>query len=583
MYMSHANVLKFFLCCLQVPKEPIILPSVMGMQDPGLMKMPMAPMCGVQQTSVSDVQPQNSNPLPQNLNPIPIPPPPPPPPPQPSPLPPYGQPRSDSPSFTNSPTFTSFSCANGNGSYSNTSTNTIHYGSQFYDGRYNQRPMLTNLPLPNELPLNRMAMHLNDSQFNRYLSNGSLDQAILDKELPDLGQLNSPLFSDASYNHNVMHDFFSPSADLANSRSPFTSMSDCVPSSIDSDRKRPNCLDVLPNSKHRRIAKNIPTPHSLEINSGIDIFSGQTTPLSSTSTAASSSTPDSCVMPPMGNPAMPYDHLLKPNCEALDILNGASYSSVECWGNFEGIDPSISSDDLLNENNNITPFVPGDDDSSASIGPSTLSVEPKGLPLGPDNSSIVSPPTMDISTLTDVASQKDNNESLVASSPFQINRCSESFPVESIENFDLTDDNVFPPVEDTDHDAANLQQSNQESAESMSDSSPIKIRGSVLSSSGSQQIPRARFLSSQCSDAFPTPLSVSSRFSCLSESGRLNDKLIPITVPNIPAEVVAPEYMKVNPLSPPSPPPVDIDINLFPEVPIIKVYIISLLSSLYLL
>ena len=443
--------------------------------------------------------------------------------------------------------------------------------------------MPTNLsatPLPNEFPSNRMAMHLNDSQFNRYLSNTSLDQASLDKELPDLGQLNSPLFSDASYNHNVMHGFFSPSTDLVNSQSPFTSMSDCIPSSIDGDRKRPNCLDVLPNSKQRRVAT---TPHSLEINNGIDIFSGQTTPLSSTSTAASSSTPDSCVIPPIGNPPIPYDHLLKPNCEALDILNGASYSSVDYWGNFEGIDPSISSDDLLNENNNITPFIPGNDDSCTGIGPGnngSLSLGPEGLPLGSDNdkdSSIFSPPTTDVSTLTDVASQKDYSESLVASSPFQINRCSESFPVESIENFDLIDDNVFPPVEETDQnsqDAVDLLQSNQESAESMSDGSPIKIRGSVLSSSGSQQIPRARFLSSQCSDAFehlPTPLSVSSRFSCLSESGRVNEKIVPITVPNIPAEIVAPEYMKVNPLSPPSPPPVDIDINLFPDVPVIEV------------
>ena len=548
----------------------------MGMQDPGLMGMPMGPMCGVQPTSIPDIQLPNSSPVPQNLNPVPIPPP------QPTALPPYGQLQSDSPSFA--------SFSGGNGSYSGTSTNTIHYGNQFYDSRYNhnQHPIPTNptsAPLPNEFPSNRMAMHLNDSHFNKYLSNASLDQATLDKELPDLGQLNSPLFSDASYSHNVMHGFFSPSTDLANSQSPFTPMSDCGPSSIDGNRKRPNCLDVLPNAKHRQVARKIPTPCSQEMNSGIDIFSAQTTPQSSTSTAASSSTPDSCIIPPIGNSSVPYDHLLKSNCEALDILSGASYSSVEYWDNFDGIDPSISSDDLLNENNSITPFVPGNEGSSTSIGPGkngALSIGSKGLLLGSDgdkDNSIVSPPTTDVSTLTDVASQKDNSGSLVASSPFQINRCSESFPVESIENFDLTDDNVFPLVEDTDQssqDAADLQQSTQESAESMSDSSPIKIRGSVLSSSGSQPISRARFLSSQCSDAFehlPTPLSVSSRFSCPSESGRINDKIIPITVPDIPAEIVAPEYMKPNPLSPPSPPPVDIEINLFPEVPIIEVHI----------
>ena len=545
----------------------------MGMQDPGLMGMPMGQMCGVQPTSVSDVQLQSSTPIPQSLNPMPMPPP------QPTPLPPYGQLQSES------PTFPSFSGANGNSSYSGASSNTIHYGNQFYDNRYNQQPIPTNptsVPLPNDFPSNRMAMHLNDSQFNRYLSNASLDQASLDKELPDLGQLNSPLFSDASYNHNVMHGFFSPSTELTNSQSPFTTMTDCVPSTIDADRKRPNCLDVMPNSKHRRVVRSIPTPHSLEMTSGIDIFSGQTTPQSSTSTAASSSTPDSCIGPPIGNPAAPYDHLLKSTCEPLDILSGASCSSAEYWGNFEGIDPSISSDDLLNENNNILPFIPGNQGSVGSGKNGALSIASKGLPAGSDNdkdSSIVSPPTTDISTLTDVGSQQDKNESLVATSPFQFNRPSESFPVESIENFDLTDDNVFPPLEDTDQssqDTPDLQNSTQESAESMSDSSPIKIRGSILSS-GSQPIPRARFLSSQCSDALQTPLSVSSRFSCPSESGRVSEKIIPITVPDIPAEVLAPEYMKLNPLSPPSPPPVDIDINLFPDVPVIKVYIITTL------
>lgn len=541
-------------------------PGLMGFQDASLNGMPL--VGGVQSDSSNHMQPHASNSFMQN--------------PLPSVLPPAQVPFYQP----------SVSCQPGPPlNLTNGSTNTIHYGSsQFFDNSYHPLPSLADSQLTpgplqtTEFPSNRLALHSHNTLFSRYSSATSLDNVNLDKELPDLGQLNSPLFSDASYNHNIAHGFCSPSNELSNSQSPITSTTNTLKSSFDIDRKRPGCLDVLPNSKQLKLLSGIPTPCSQELDNGLNIFSGQTTPRSSVSTSTSSGTPDSFGVPCIGAHTMPDHFSFKPNCDALDLINAASSSCSSSennyWGNFDGFDPAMTTEDLLNDSN-IKPFVTNQGEQVKqkkfdALDLLTSLTENK-------NDSLTSP------NPDNQLGSKDNisySDSLVAGSPFRMAKSSESFPVETVLNGDSynpDDDNeVFeyksddlPVAGDTDQSNQDLesQQSTQESTESTSDSSPIKVRNSILSSTDGQLFPRSRFYSSHCSD-LPTPLSISSHLSCSSplESSQVNGRISPVTV-IIPSDVVNKEYMKHDPLLPPSPPPpTDKEIDLHPDVPIIEVH-----------
>jgi len=546
-------------------------PGFMGFQDASLNGMPL--VGGVQPGSTNHMQPHASNSF-QN------------------PIPPVLPPPAQAP-FYQPP----ISCQPGPPlNLTNGSTNTIHYGSsQFFDNSYHPLPSLADSQLASgslqttEFPPNRLALHSHNTPFNRYSSATSLDNVTLDKELPDLGQLNSPLFSDASYTQNIAHGLCSPSNDLPNSQSPFTSATNSLKSSFDIDRKRPGCLDVLPNSKQLKLLSGIPTPCSQELDNGLDIFSGQTTPRSSISTSTSTGTPDSFGIPCIGAHAMPDHFSFKPNCDTLDLINAASSSGSSSdnnyWGSFSGFDPTMTSEDLLNDSN-IKPFVAGQKEGEQMKQNKFDALDLLTSLTQNKNDSLTSPNTDNQSGSKDDISLKSHSESMVAGSPFQMAKTSESFLVESVlngESFNPVDDNeVFeyqsddlPVADDANqsdqHQDHESQQSAQDSTESASDSSPIKVRNSILSSTDGHLFPRSRLYSSQCSD-LPTPLSMSSHLSCASplESSQVNGRISPVTVV-IPPDVVNKEYMKCDPLFPPSPPPVNEEIDLHPDVPIIEV------------
>ena len=570
-----------FLCNMtcalyfQVPKEPIILPSVMGIQDPGLMGFHdggingMPPVGGMQSVSTNSMQPHASSSFMPNTNSVPIPP-------------PTQVPFYQPPLVNSQPSGQPLT--NGN-------TNTLHYGNQFYDNSYHPPPSYTENSSSfqsHDFSSNRLALHSHSTPpLNRYSSANSLDNVSLDKELPDLGQLNSPLFSDASYNHNVIaNPFCSASSEFSNLQSPATSGTSSLTSSFDIGRKRSGCSDILPNSKHLKPLPNIPTPYSQEIDNGLDIFSNQTTPHSTISASNSVGTPDSFSAPCISSNAIPDHFSFKhPSCDTLDFINAAtsscSSSETNYWSSFDGFDPSLTPEDLLV-------------DPSVYVTSQKAEEQLKQRKLDAldileslaqsKNDSVVSPNTdKQSSSRDDVSLKSHSGSSLVAGAPFRIGRTSESYPVESVlneDNYDPVDDNeVFECKNDTtpscDTDQSNQdiesQQSAQESMESTSDSSPIRVRNSILSSTDGQIIPRSRFYSSHCSDLL-TPLSVSSRFSCSSpvDNSQASGRITPVSVA-IPPEVVAHEYMKKDPLLPPSPPPVNEELDLHPDVPIIEV------------
>ena len=550
----------------------------MGIQDPGLLGFQdasingMPPIAGMQSVS-SNMQPHASSSFMPNTNSIPILPP--------TQL-PFYRPSSVSSQPPPAPLLT------------NGGTNTVHYGNQFYDNSYHPLPNFTDTQLNSgslqatEFSSNRLALHLHDTPppFNGYSS--SLDNVSLDKELPDLGQLNSPLFSDASYNNSIIpHPFCSASNEFSHSQSPSTSATNSLTSSFDIGHKRSGCLDVLPDSKQLKLLSGIPTPRSQEIDNGLDIFSTQTTPRSAISTSTSTGTPDSFGAPCISSHTVPDHFSFKPNCDTLDLINAAATSSCSSnennyWGNFDGFDPSLTPEDLLNESS-IKPFVASQKGEEQMRQRKLDALDILESLAEHKNNSLTSPNTDNQSGSRDDVSLKSHSDSLVAGSPFQIARFSESFPVESVlneENYDPIDDNeVFickndlPPAGDTDQSNQELesQQSAQESTESTSDSSPKNVRNSTLSSTDGQIIRRSRFYSSRCSD-LTTPLSVSSRFSCLSplDNSQFNGRISPVSAV-IPPDVVAHEYMKRNPLLPPSPPTVNEELDLHPDVPIIEV------------
>lgn len=569
----------------------------MGIQDPGLMGFQDVNFNGMpgmaQPVPANCMQPHASSSFLPNPNPMPsfLPPP---------QVPIYQPPVSSQPAPAGAP----MTVANGN-------TNTIHYGNQFYSNNYQPLPTLTDSQLNSgpshtttEFSANRLALHSHGASFNRYTSATSLDNVSLDKELPDLGQLNSPLFSDASYSHDIAHGFCSPPNELPNSQSPSTSGTNSLTPSFDIDRKRSGCLDFLPNAKHLKLLSGIPTPRSQEIDNGLDIFSNQTTPRSAISTRASTGTPESFGAPCIVNTSMIPDHFsFKPNCDNLDLINAATSSSTSSehnyWGNFDGFDPSMTPDDLLNEASIKPPFVANQRadeeqakqrkldaldilESLAQTKNDSLTSLNTGSLVQSKNESLSSINTDNQLGSKDDISLKSHSNSLVAGSPFQMARSSESFQVESVLNdnrYDPVNDDVFefksddfPTVGDTDQGNQDVesQQSTQESTESTSDGSPIKVRNSILSSTDGQIIPRSRFYSSHYSD-LPTPLS--SNFSCSSpvDISQANSRISPVTVV-IPPDVVSKEYMKYNPLLPPSPPPIDEDLDLHPDVPIIEVH-----------
>ena len=555
----------------------------MGIQDPGLLGFQdasingMPPVGGMQSFSGNNMQPHASSSFMPNNNSIPV-------------LPPTQVPFYQPSSATSQPPPAPPLLTNGG-------TNTVHYGNKFYDSTYHPLPNFTDTQLnpgslqATELSSNRLALHSHDTTpFNGYSSTTSLDNVSLDKELPDLGQLNSPLFSDASYNHNIVpHPFFPAGNEFTNSQSPSTSATNSLTSSFDITRKRSSCLDVLPDSKQLKLLSGIPTPSSQEIDNGLDIFSTQTTPRSTISTSTSMGTPDSFGVPCISSHTVPDHFSFKPNCDALDLINaaGSSCSSGDnnYWGNFDSFDPSLTPEDLLNESS-IKPFVASQkgEEQMRQRKLDALDIL-ESLAEHKDNS-LTSPNTDNQSSSRDDVSLKSYSGSLVAGSPFQLSKVSESFPVESVlneeyvlneENYDPVDDNeVFvckndlPVAEETNQSNQELesQQSARESTESMSDSSPKNVRNSTLSSTDGQIIRRSRFYSSRCSD-LTTPLSVSSRFSCSSPS-QVSGRISPVSVV-IPPDVVANEYMKCDPLLPPSPPPVTEELDLHPDVPIIEV------------
>ena len=548
----------------------------MGIQDPGLMGFHdaningMPPVGSMQSVSTTSMQPHASSSFMPNTNSVPILPP------LPTQVPFYQPPLGNSQPLGQPLT-------NGN-------TNTLHYGNQFYDGSYHPQPSYTENSSSfqsHDFSSNRLALHSHSTPpLNRYSSATSLDNVSLDKELPDLGQLNSPLFSDASYSHNIItHPFCSVNSEFSNLQSPATSGTGSLTSSFDIGRKRPGCSNVLPNSKHLKPLPNIPTPYSQEIDNSLDIFSNQTTPHSAISTSNSAGTPDSFGAPCISSNAIPDHFSFKhPSCDTLDFINAAtsscSSSENNYWSSFDGFDPSLTPEDLLT-------------DSSAYVASQKVEEQLRQRKLDAldileslaqsKNDSGVSPNTDDKSSSRDDVSLKSHSGSLVAGAPFCIGRSSESYPVESVlneDNYDPVDDNeVFEckndatSICDTDQSNQDIesQQSAQESTESTSDSSPIKVRNSILSSTDGQIIPRSRFYSSHCSD-LPTPLSVSSRFSCSSpaDNSQASRRISPVSV-TIPPEVVAHEYMKKDPLLPPSPPPVSEELDLHPDVPIIEV------------
>ena len=537
-------------------------PGLMGFQDAGLNGMP--PTGGVQSATINSMQAHGSSSYMQN-------------PVLPSVQVPFYQPpigfQQPGPPLT---------LTNGN-------TNTIHYGNQFYgNNNYHQLPSFADSQLgagpqlpATDLSSNRLALHSHDTPFNRYSSATSLDNVSLDKELPDLGQLNSPLFSDASYNHSIAREFCSPSNEFPNSQSPSTSATNSLTSSFDIGRKRSGCLDILPNSKQLKLLSGIPTPSSQEIDKGLDIFSSQTTPRSAISTSTSAGTPDSlgasCI-----SSHIPDHFTFKPSGDALDFNIGtSSCSSSEnnYWDNFDTFHPTMNPEDLLNESS-IKPYV-ASQKAEEQVRQRKLDALDilESLAQSKDDS-LTSPNTNNRSNSKDNISLKSHSDSLVAGSPFQLG-ATESLPVESVLNedsYDPIDDNeVFECKEVTiDSEQSNYdlesRQSTQESTEgSTSDSSPIKVRSSILSSTDGQIIPRTRFYSSHYSDLL-TPLSVSSHFSCPSplDNSQATGRISPVTVV-IPPETVAHEYMQCDPLLPPLPPAVDEELDLHPEVPVIQV------------
>lgn len=477
-------------------------------------------------------------------------------------------------------------------SLTNGNTNTIHYGNQFYDNNScHQIPSFaaaqlgsSGAHLPSaEFSSNRLALHSHGTLFNRFSSGTSLDNVSLDKELPDLGQLNSPLFSDASYNHGLGRGLCSPNNEFSSSQSPSTSATNSLTSTFDIGRKRSGCLDALPpNSKQMKLLSGIPTPSSQEIDNGLDIFSGQTTPRSAISTSTSAGTPDSLGAPCISSHIMPEHFTFKPSCDALDLINvgtsSCSSSENNYWGNFDSFDPSLTPEDLLNESS-IKPYI-ASQKTEDQVRQRKLDALDMLESLAQSKDSLTSPNTDNRSSSKDDISLKSHN-SLVAGSPFQLANPSESLPVESVLNensYDPVDDNeVFESKEvtvDSEQSCHDLEsrQSAQESTEgSTSDSSPIKVRSSILSSTDGQIIPRSRFYSSHYSD-LPTPLSVSSHFSCPSplDNNQANGRISPVAVV-IPPEAVAHEYMQSDPLLPPLPPAVNEELDLHPEVPIIQV------------
>lgn len=545
-------------------------PGLMGFQDAGFNGMP--PVGGVQSASASNMQPHGSSSFMQNTNSIPV-------------LPPMNVPFYQPPVNTQQPG-PPLNLTNG-------STNTIHYGNQFYDNNsYHPLPNFTDPQLNSspqlqgaEFSSNRIALHSHDTMFNRYSNATSLENVSLDKELPDLGQLNSPLFSDASYNHSIPHGLCSPSNELSNSQSPTTSATNSLTSSFDISRKRSGCLDVLPNSKHLKLLSGIPTPCSQEIDNGLDIFSSQTTPRSATSASNSAGTPDSFGAPCISSHTIPDHFSFKPT---LDLINAttSSCSSSESnyWGNFDTFSASLTPEDLLNESS-IKPYVASQKGEEQIRQRKLDALDILESLAQSKTDSLTSPNTDNRSSSRDDISLKSHSDSLVAGSPFQMAKSSESFPVESVlneDNYDPVDDNeVFecknddlPAAGDTDPSNHDLEsrQSTHESTESSTSGSPIKVRNSILSSTDGQIIPRSRFYSSHYSD-LQTPLSVSSHhFSCSSplDNSQMSGRISPVTVV-IPPDVVANEYMKQDPLLPPTPPPVNEEIDLHPEVPIIEV------------
>ena len=546
----------------------------MGIQDPGLMGFQevgfngMPPMAGVQPMPINTMQAHASNAYMQN------------------PVLPSIQVPFYQPSINNQQPGAPLSLTNGN-------TNTIHYGNQFDDNNgCHQIPNFTGPQMSSsgahlsaaECSSNRLALHSHDTLFNnRYSSAASLDNVSLDKELPDLGQLNSPLFSDASYNHGIARGFCSPGNEFSSSQSPSTSATNSLTSSFDIGRKRSGCLDALPNSKQLKLLSGIPTPSSQEIDNGLDIFSSQTTPRSAISTSTSAGTPDSLGAPCISSHIIPEHFTFKPSCDTLDLINvgtsSCSSSENNYWGNFDSFDPSMTPEDLLNESS-IKPYVASQktEDQMRQRKLDALDILESLAQTKGD--SLTSPNIDNQSSSKDDISLKSHN-SLVAGSPFQLVNPSESLPVESVLN-----ENNYEPVGDNDvfecqevtadseqscHDRES-QQSTQESIESStSDSSPIKVRSSILSSTDGQIIPRSRFYSSHYSD-LPTPLSVSSHFSCPSplDNSQANGRISPVSV-MIPPEAVAHEYMQSDPLLPPVPPAVNEELDLHPEVPIIEV------------
>ena len=551
----------------------------MGIQDPGLLGFQdasingMPPVAGMQSVSGNNMQPHASSSFMPHNNSIPV-------------LPPTQVPFYR-PSSVNSQPPPAPLLTNGG-------TNTVHYGNQFYDSTYHPLPNFTDTQLnsgllqPAEFSSNRLALHSHDTTpFNGYSSTTSLDNVSLDKELPDLGQLNSPLFSDASYNHGIIpHPFCSAGNEFSTSQSPPTSATNSLTSSFDITRKRSSCLDVLPDSKQLKLLSGIPTPCSQEIDNGLDIFSTQTTPRSTISTSTSTGTPDSFGAPCISSHTMPDHFSFKPNCDTLDLINATTSScnlgENNYWGNFDGFDPSLTPEDLLNESS-IKPFVASQKGEEQMRQRKLDALDILESLAEHKDDSLTSPNTDNQSSSRDDVSSKSHSGSLIVGSPFQMSRFSESFPVESVlneGNYDPVDDNeVFvckndlPVAEETDQSNQELesQQSAQESTESMSDSSPKIVRNSTLSSTDGQIMRRSRFYSSRCSD-LTTPLSVSSRFSCPSpiDNSQVSGRISPVSVV-IPPDVVANEYMKRDPLLPPSPPLVTEELDLHPDVPIIEV------------
>ena len=542
----------------------------MGIQDPGLMGFQetsfngMPPVGGVSPVAANSMQPHASSSL-MYSNAVPA-------------VPPMQVPLYQSPICSQQP--------GPPVSLNNASTNTIHYCNQFYDNGYHPLPNYTNSQLntgpqlqPTELSSNRLALHPHDTLFNRYSNPTSLENVSLDKELPDLGQLNSPLFSDVSYNHSIPHGLCSPSNDFSNTQSPATSATNSLASSFDISRKRLGCMDVLPNSKQLKLLSEIPTPCSQD---GLDIFSSQTTPRSAISTSTSAGTPDAFGTPCINSHAIPDHFNFKSNYDALDLISAAndlcSSSESNYWSNFDSFNPSLTPEDLLNEPT-IKPFVANEKGEEQTRQGKLDALDVLESLAQNKSSSLTSSSTDNKSSSRDDFSLKSHSDSLVAGSPFQMSKFSESFQVESVLNadsYDPVDDNEVFECKNDDTDQSNQdvesQRSARESTEgSTSGSSPIKVRNSILSSTDGQIIPRSRFYSSHYSD-LPTPLSVSSHFSCSSplDNSQINGRISPVTVV-IPPDVVADEYMKSDPLLPPSPPAVNEEIDLHPDVPIIEV------------